>query len=486
MNSDVIVVGAGPTGLLLAGDLAGAGVRVTLVERRTGESPLSRAFAVHARTLEMLDMRGLADQALASGTTVPGLLIWDHVTIGMTELPGDHPYMLVTPQYEIERLLLKRAVANGAELLSGHEVMGVGQDTDGVDVRVRPLGGEARTLRASYAVGADGRHSTVREAAGIPFPGHAVARSVMLADVRLNDKPGELLSVNGVREGFVFIAPFGDGWYRVIGRNHRNGDLPDDVPVDFEELKWLTRKCYGTDFDMHDPRWMSRFHSEERQAARYRAGRIFVVGDAAHVHAPAGGQGMNTGLQDAANLGWKLAAAVRGWAQPGLLDSYDEERRPVGRAVLRTSGLLTRLALLRSPVLRAVRNQVSGTAMRVAPLRRAAALTMLSGLGIRYPAPAGAHSWVGRRVPDLPLADSSGGGTAPARLYEALRGGRFVLVGRLAPPAGWGDRVDHVVPAEAGAAAMLVRPDGYLAWAGVRPGTADLVRALTGWCGRAA
>ncbi|MEV0234077.1 FAD-dependent oxidoreductase [Nonomuraea sp. NPDC050786] len=480
MNADVIIVGAGPTGLLLAGDLAGAGVRVAVIERRTGESPLSRAFAVHARTLEMLDMRGLADQALATGITVPGLLIWDQVTIGMAELPGRHPYMLITPQYEIERLLLKRALDSGAELLSGHEVTGLDQDGDGVDVHVRTLDGDARTVRASYVVGADGRHSAVREAAGIDFPGHAVAQSVMLADVKLTERPERLLSVNGVREGFVFIAPFGDGWYRVIGRNHDNGDLPDDVPVDFEELKWLTRKCYGTDFGMHDPRWMSRFHSEERQAVHYRMGRVFVVGDAAHVHAPAGGQGMNTGLQDAANLSWKLVAAVRGWARPGLLDTYESERHPVGRTVLRTSGLLTRLALLRSPLLRTLRNQVSGVAMRVKPLRRAVALNMLSGIAIRYPAPDGAHKWVGRRVPDLPLE-----GKEPSRLYEALRGGRFVLSTRISPPKGWEDRVVHVVPEKADARSLLIRPDGYLAWAGDRPDHSDLARVLTEWCGPA-
>ncbi|MEW9555882.1 FAD-dependent monooxygenase [Nonomuraea sp. NPDC050783] len=480
-TADVVIVGAGPTGLLLAGDLAGAGVRVTVIERRTEESPLSRAFAVHARTLEVLDMRGLAEQALATGSTVPGLLVWDHVTINMTGLPGRHPYMLITPQYEIERLLLKRALDNGAEFLTGHRLTGLEQDGTGVSARVLPPGGQEEiVLRASYVVGADGRHSTVREAAGIDYPGHAVARSVMLADVRLTERPERILSVNGVREGFVFIAPFGDGWFRIIGRNHDNGDLPDEVPVDFEELKWLTRKCYGTDFGMHDPRWMSRFHSEERQAVHYRAGRVFLVGDAAHVHAPAGGQGMNTGLQDAANLSWKLVAAVRGWARPGLLDSYESERHPVGRMAVRTSGILTRLALLRSPFLRAVRNQVSGLAIRIGPVNQLVARNALSGMAIRYPAPRHAHTWVGRRVPDLELE-----GKEPGRLYEALRGGRFVLSGRTSPPKGWDDRVMHVVPAEAGTRDLLVRPDGHLAWAGEQPDHDSLVRALTEWCGPA-
>ncbi|NJP97751.1 FAD-dependent oxidoreductase [Nonomuraea sp. FMUSA5-5] len=476
MNAEVIVVGAGPTGLLLAGDLAGAGIRVTLVERRTGESPLSRAFAVHARTMEVLDMRGLAEQALAGGSTVPGLLVWDQVMVGMAELPTRYPYMLITPQYEIERLLLKRALDTGVELLTGYEVIGLRQGGDDVSVQARTSDGQERTLRALYVVGADGRHSVVRDAAGLAFPGHAVARSVMLADVRLTEEPRDVLSVNGVREGFVFIGPFGDGWYRVIGRNHLNGDLPDEAPVDLEELKWLTRKAYGTDFGMHSPRWMSRFHSEERQAVHYRTGRVFIVGDAAHVHAPAGGQGMNTGLQDAANLSWKLVAAVRGWARPGLLDTYESERHPVGRTVLRTSGIFTRLALLRSPLLRAARNQVSGAAMRVRPIRRAVALNMLSGLAHRYTAPEGAHPWVGRRVPDFAL-----GGEAPGRLYEALRGGKFVLATPRVPPPGWSDRVAHVVPAAPGTRDLLIRPDGHLAWAGA----GDLTRPLADWCGPA-
>jgi hypothetical protein len=189
---------------------------------------------------------------------------------------------------------------------------------------------------------------------------------------------------------------------------------------------------------------------------------------------------MNTGLQDAANLSWKLVAAVRGWARPGLLDSYERERHPVGRTVLRTSGLLTRLALLRSPVLRAARNQVSGALMRVGPVRRAVALNMLSGIAIGYPTPDATFAGAGRRVPDFAIA-----GETPGRLYEALRGGRFVLSTPLSPPAGWSDRTDHVVPARAGTRSMLVRPDGYLAWASDEPTDGDLIHALTDWCGPA-
>ncbi|MEV1002688.1 FAD-dependent oxidoreductase [Nonomuraea sp. NPDC050202] len=482
MDTDVIIVGAGPTGLLLAGDLAQAGVTTTVLERRVDDLRISRAFAVHARTLEVLDMRGLADQVIATGNKVAGLTLWDDVTAAMTRLPSTHNYMLVTPQYNIERALRERALAHGARLLTGHEMAGLRQDGQGVDLEVREPDGQLRVYRSRYVVGADGHHSSVREAIGLPFPGGSVARSVILADVRLAHAPQGVLTVNSVREGFVFMAPFGDGWYRIIGRSNINGDLPDDAPVDLEELRWLTRKARGTDFGMHDPRWLSRFHSEERQAPRYRVGRVFIAGDAAHVHSPAGGQGMNTGLQDVANLSWKLAAAVHGTAPAGLLDSYERERHPVGRQVLRTSGILMRLALLRSPISRAIRNAVSGAALRTRAVERRVALGALSGIGIRYPAPSHAHHLTGRRAPDLPLAD---GPQSPQRLFEALRAGRFVLVvppgtARISDP-----RADVVTAGAAAGPTVLVRPDGYVAWAGQQPDRAAVREALDRWCGTA-
>src|SRR5258708_21870925 len=190
-------------------------------------------------------------------------------------------------------------------------------------------------------VGADGIHSTVRRALGLPFPGKPVVRSVMLAEVRLTQPPPHALTVNTSGDAFALIAPFGDGWYRVIAW-HRRNQPPEDTPVYLAEVAEVARQVFGSDYGMHDPRWMSRFHSEERQAPRYRDGRVLLAGDAAHIHSPAGGQGMNTGIQDAANLGWKLAATVQGWAQPGLLDTYQTERHPVGRQVLRTSHPLLR------------------------------------------------------------------------------------------------------------------------------------------------
>jgi hypothetical protein len=240
------------------------------------------------------------------------------------------------------------------------------------------------------------------------------------------------------------------------------------------EVRQVTRAALGTDYGMHDARWTSRFHSDERQAPHYRVGRVFLAGDAAHVHSPAGGQGMNTGLQDAANLGWKLAATLRGRAPDGLLDSYEAERHRVGRMVLRTSGGLLRLALVGSAPMRALRDVAAGTAVKIDSVSRRFAGTV-SGIDIAYPAPRGAHSLTGRRAPDVQLT-GAGHVQGPARLYEVLRAGRFVLVTRagaaataLDPlPDGWVADVDVATSANAAAApaaGMLVRPDGYVAWA---------------------
>ncbi len=479
METDVVVVGAGPVGLTLAGDLAGAGVRTALLDRRTDESNLTRAFAVHARTLEQLDARDLADALITTGTPVRHLALFGAAQVDLGELESRFPYVLITPQYNVERLLRRRAEDAGAELVAGAEVTGLRQDADGVDVTTADGG----KVRASYVVGTDGARSGIREALGLPFPGVPIIRSLMLADVRLDRAPDDLLQVNANGDCFAFVAPFGDGWYRVYCWDRRNPQ-PDDAPLDFAEVRDVTRRALGVDLGMHDPRWLSRFHSDERQVPAYRVGRAFLAGDAAHVHSPAGGQGMNTGIQDATNLGWKLAAAIQGWAPPGLLDTYHAERHPVGKAVLRSSGALVRAALLQSRFERAARDTLAGTALRIGPVARRAA-GILSGIGIAYPAPRGAHPLVGRRAADALLA---GTGQPEDRLYEALRGGRFVLLAR--PEAGpvaqpWTARVRVVTPADPGAPTTLVRPDGYVAWAADRDASdAAITEALTVHCGR--
>ena len=474
-EAGVIVVGAGPTGLLLAGDLAAAGIPVTLVERHEHGSELTRAFAVHARTLEQLDQRGVAETLVSRGRPISSLRLFDRASADLSRLPSRYPYVLVVPQYETEGALLRRAEAAGVEFVRPAELTGLSQDAQGVTAKLA----DGRSLRAAYLVGADGHRSTVRRLIGEPFPGRSVIKSVMLADVLLQTEPPASVAANSVGDRFTFLAPFGDGYYRVISWD-RAKPADEHDPVDLDELKEIARSVLGTDFGMYGPRWSSRFHSDERQVARYRVGRVFLAGDAAHVHSPAGGQGMNTGLQDAANLSWKLVAALTGGLD--LLDSYHAERHPVGRRVIRGSGTLLRLAMLRSTAARATRDGVVSTALHVPPMARRLPLAV-SGLRVKYPAPRGTHRLVGDRAPDARLRGK------PKRLYEALRTGRFVLLDagglheREAMDVAATGRLDLAVGADPDAPSMLVRPDGYVAWAAdsAYPDPKGLRQALKEW-----
>ncbi|MEV5575815.1 FAD-dependent monooxygenase [Spirillospora sp. NPDC052269] len=483
-TDNVVIVGAGPAGLLLAGDLASAGMDCTVLERRADVPNLTRAFAVHARTLETLHIRGVADELLKTGRRVGSVRVPGGSRLDLAALPGRFPFVLVTPQYETERVLERRALDAGARIVRGAEVVGLRQDGDAAQVRYRKDGRE-ESVRAAYVVGADGVRSTVRDAVGLPFPGQSVLRSVMLADVRLSDPPEELLTVGGSGDSLAFIAPFGDGWYRVIGWS-REHQVPDSAPVDSRELRTILRDVLGSDHGMGEVRWMSRFHSDERQAPRYRVGRVFLIGDAAHVHSPVGGMGMNTGIQDAANLGWKLVAQVHGDAPSWLLDSYHEERHPVGRAVLLGSGALLRGLLLEGRAARFGRDVLLGLVTRIPPVARRMA-GLVSGIGISYHAPRGSHRLTGRRAPDVRLA---GGG----HLYEALRDGRFVLVVATNDPAvtylvdrHWAGRVRCVPAGAPTRSTVLVRPDGYIAWATDETAperrAPEIREALERWCG---
>jgi 2-polyprenyl-6-methoxyphenol hydroxylase-like FAD-dependent oxidoreductase len=450
--SDVLVVGAGPTGLLLAGDLAQAGVSCTVLDRRSGSSNLTRAFAVHARTLEQLDARGIADDLITTGARLGSLRLLGRAAVDLSVLPSRYPFVLVTPQYETERRLHERAVAAGVEFVSGAEVHDVRQDEEGVQAVAQLTDGSSATWSARYLVGTDGVHSRVRAAIGQPFPGRSAVRSVVLADVRLAQEPADVLTVNAVGDAFAFLAPFGDGWYRVVAWDRHN-QQPDTAPTSLAEVRSTVQRALGTDYGMHDARWLSRFHSDERQAPAYRVGRVLLAGDAAHVHSPAGGQGMNTGLQDAANLSWKLAAVCRGRSGAELLDTYQGERHPVGATVLRFSGGLLRVGMLHRWQLPVVRAVVAAATRRRSVNRRFAGL--VSGIDIAYPRPAGAHPLTGRRAPDT-------AGTNGERLYEVLRTGSSVLVGP-------GPAVDGVVNLIAPGPTRLVRPDGYIAWAADHP-----------------
>ncbi|WP_344567962.1 FAD-dependent monooxygenase [Streptomyces axinellae] len=476
-DAEVLVVGAGPTGLLLAGDLAASGRRVTLIERRDDTtSNLSRALVVHARTLEQFDARGLAEDLVKAGHPIEKLRLFGTATLDPTSLPTRFPFVLVVGQYEVERLLERRAQEAGVVFRHGAELTALRQDAHTVTAEIREAD-EDRTLRARYLVGTDGVHSKVREELGLPFPGKSVIRSMVLADVRLDEPPKAPFTADATERAFALIGTFGDGWYRVMGW-HRDRQLPDSAPADLEEVREFTRLALGSDFGIREARWISRFHSDERQAPAYRVGRIFLAGDAAHVHSPAGGMGMNTGLQDAANLSWKLAAVLDATSAPTLLDTYEAERHPVGTMVLRTSGAILRIALTRFPGSRAARSLAGTLVDRIWPVAKRAIMTV-SGIGLSYPAPSGSHRLAGKRAPDLALASG--------RLYEALREGRFVLVTpRGARSRGEDTRFIHEETAGAGRFTLLIRPDGYIAWAGEGPDPAGREAALTEWTGRAA
>ncbi|MFP3988678.1 FAD-dependent oxidoreductase [Streptomyces sp. E11-3] len=472
----VIVTGAGPTGLLLAGDLAAAGIPVTVLEKRpAGISNLTRAFGVHARTLEQLDARGLADELVKTGQPLTEIRLFGQLSLQLGGLRSRFPFLLSTPQYEVERLLHRRATEQGVAFVYGAEVTAVRQDSAGVEVEVRHEDGTASTYQAAYLVGADGVHSAVRKAIGQAFPGRPVISSIVLADVKLDSEPDLTVAVNGSNDSFGFIIPFGDGYWRVGGWNRAHSDVPDSAPTSLDELRAISRRAFGSDFGMHDERWISRFHSDERQVAEYRTGRVFLAGDAAHTHSPAGGQGMNTGLQDAANLSWKLAAVLKGHSPETLLDTYQSERHPVGKAVLRSSGSIVRLATAHNTPQYAIRSLLTSLLNRVRPAREKA-VGQITGIGYAYGAPRGAHRLVGRRAPDVALADDG-------RLYEALRAGKFVLI----TPADTtvatdGDRVvgTHWATGDRGTT-LLIRPDGYVAWASDRPDPTALRSALAEW-----
>ncbi|MFG2089501.1 MULTISPECIES: rifampin monooxygenase [unclassified Spirillospora] len=471
---DVIVAGGGPTGMMLACELRLHGVRVLVLEKEAEPARYVRSLGLHVRSIEVMDQRGLLERFLAHGERHPVAGFFAAIAKPAPDrLDTAHSYVLGIPQTTTDRLLAERAAELGAEIRRGCEVVGLNQDEDGVTVE---LAGGAR-LRSRYLVGCDGGRSTVRKLLGVGFPGEPSRVETLLGEMEVPEDPATVAAVvaevrkTQLRFG---VGPFQDGVYRVVVP--AEGVAEDRAaPPTLEEFKRQLRRFAGTDFGVHSPRWLSRFGDATRLAERYRAGRALLAGDAAHIHPPTGGQGLNLGIQDAFNLGWKLAAEVGGWAPEGLLDSYHAERRPVAADVLDNTRAQMQL-MTPEPGPRAVRRLVSEL-MDFEEVNRHL-IEKITAIGVRYDFGEG-HELLGRRMRDVELKQG--------RLYELMRTGRGLLLDQTGglSVAGWADRVDHVADVGEGldAPAVLLRPDGHVAWAG--EDQQDLLGGLSRWFGAA-
>ncbi|HEX6314555.1 MAG TPA: FAD-dependent monooxygenase [Gemmatimonadaceae bacterium] len=482
MNHAVVIAGGGPTGLMLAAELALARVDVAIVERRASQELAgTRAGGLHARTLEVLDQRGVAERFVSQGRIMQGVG-FALIPLDISDFPSRHNYILALTQNHIERLLAAWIEELGVPIHRGCSVSGFTEDETGVDVELD----DGRSLRAQYLVGCDGGRSVVRKNAGIDFAGWDASVSYLLAEASMVEVPEK--NVHRDDRGIHAIGKMDDGKrVRVVSIEPelRRGDEPT-----LDDLRAALVAVWGNDFGVHDVTWLSRFTDMARQAASYRRGRVLLAGDAAHVHSPAGGQGLNTGVQDAVNLGWKLSQVVHGTSPASLLDTYHAERHPVGARVLKDS--MAQTAVMRGDERTLAMHAVLTDLLSMDEPRRRYGGRM-SGLDIQYDLGNG-HPLLGRRMPDLELSTKSDA----RRVFTLLHDARPVLLDLGDPGAidiaPWATRVKHVqgrydgkwelpvLGAVAAPTAVLIRPDGYVAWTS-DGGEEGLHAALTQWCG---